>query len=286
MNRETYKILKRAHRNEIDETELKKIKLVSPIMKNRLRLILGEVDIHVDFSKVRQKFSKLENTPTYKDELVITYLLFLGKILNNLFLSHVFILPQSQAIFNWIALYKKIVYSIVVLMYNRKLTEEDWMDLDDMVCELNEGHFQSVRNFLNKLKVLTLSQEDVLDMEAKYDDIFSINSDDFGPFYWQMLHFMAEAMDVRKNAELAKTIWKEFTVYLLDRTLLCSICKHHYKESVIEKYKPELLKSSNYAHLWFEIHNQVSKAIQKLEYPKSRYEKDGQVIRDLLSPKK
>lgn len=287
MDKETYRLIKRAHKNVVDEKKLKKIKLNIPVIENRVKLILGEINRNNDnFVHVRKKFSKIEHNQTFKDELVITYFLILGKILNSQYLMHTFTVPQSQGIFHWISLYKKIVYSVIVLLYNKKFTDDDWINLDDMVYNLNQGHVHSVRNYLDKMKILTISKDYVIDMELKYNDIFTISSDDFGPCYWQIIHFMAEAILLRKNADLAKNLWKEFTIHLLDRTLMCSICRNHYKEFVVEKYKKELQNSSDYANLWFNIHNQVSKLLNKLEYPKSEFEKDRQIIRELLSPKK
>lgn len=287
MDKETYKLIKRAHKNVINEQKLKKIKLEIPVIENRVKLILGEINRDQDhFVNVRKKFSKIERKPSYKDELVITYFLILGKILNSHYLMHTFSVPQSQSIFHWTSLYKKLLYSVIALLYNKKFTDEDWILLDDMIYNLKLGHVDSVRNFLNQLKILTISKDYSIDMEVKYNDIFTISSDDFGACYWQIIHFMAEAIHLRKNADLAKQIWKEFTIHLLDRTLMCAICRNHYKEMVVEKYKDEMLTSSDYVLLWFNIHNQVNKLINKMEYPKSEFEKDRQIIRELLSPKK
>lgn len=283
MDRQTYKILKQAHRNNIDEQELKQIEISSlpnPLMKDRVNLLLGNVNINIKFSDLARKFSSIENSVAYKDELVITFLLFLGKILNNSLLLHVFYVPQSQNIFNWILLYKRITYSIVTLLYNKKFTDEDFLCLDDMIYKLNEGYYDSVRNFLNKMKLLTLSAEP-LEIEKKYSELIVITADDFGPFYWRVLHFMAEAINLRKHASLAKSIWKEFVLYSLHRTLLCSICKEHYK-TVAEKFKQELQNSADYAKLWFTIHNHVNKSLNKTEYSIAEFEKDQSIMKNLL----
>lgn len=288
MDKETYTLIKRAHKNNLDEQKLKKLKLHIPVIENRIKLLLGEVNIKNDnFINVRKKFSKIERNHTYKDELVITYLLFLGKILNVNFLIHTFQAPQSQCIFHWIVLYKKIVYTIIVLLYNKKFTDDDWIHLDDMVYNLNQGHYKSIRNYLDQMKILTIPKDYTIDMEVIYNEIPIVSADDFGPCYWQIIHFMAEAILLRKNADFAKNIWKDFTIHLLDRTLMCSICMHHYKTLIVEKYKNELANFSDYVNLWFDIHNQVNKILNKLEYPKSEFEKDRQIIRELLaSPKK
>lgn len=287
MDKETYSLIKRAHKNNVDEHKLKKIKIDIPVIENRVKLLLGEVNKSTDpFAKVRKKFSKIERNHTYKDELVITYLLFLGKILNIKFLAHTFQIPQSQSIFHWIYLYKKIVYSTIVLLYNKKFTDDDWIHLDDMVYNLNQGHYKSVRHYLEQMKILTIPKDYTIDMEEIYDEILTVSAEDFGPCYWQMIHWMAEAILLRKNADYAKNIWKEFTIHLLDRTLMCSICIHHYKTLIIEKHKNELANFTDYVNLWFNIHNQVNKLLNKLEYPKSEFEKDQQIIRELLSPPK
>lgn len=148
MDRQTYKILKQAHRNNRDG--LKKINLSSlpnPLMKDRVNLLLRNVNINTKFSDLALKFSSIENSPAYKDELVITFLVFLGKILNNSLLLHVFHVPQSQSIFNWISMYKRITYSIITLLYNKKFTDEDFLAVDDMIYNLNEGYCDSIRHF-------------------------------------------------------------------------------------------------------------------------------------------
>lgn len=284
MDRQMYKILKQAHRNNGNEQELKKIKLSllpNPLMVDRVNLLLGNINVNVKFSDLARKFSNLENSPAYKDELIVTYLLFLAKILNNSLLLHVFYVPQSQNIFNWILLYKRITYSIITLLYNKKFTDEDFFNMDIMVHRLNEGYFQAVRQFLNRMKLLTISEEQ-LEIEKKYSELIVITSDDFGPFYWRILHFMAEAINIRKHSTLAKTIWKEFVLYSLHRTLLCSICKEHYK-TVAEKFKQELQNSSiDYAKLWFDIHNHVNKSLNKTEYTREEFEKDQSIMKNLL----
>lgn len=282
MNNETFKILKRAHKNIADEHELKRIKNImpNPLMTNQINILLQNININENFEYFVNKFSKIENNPMYKDELIITYLLFIGKILNNTLLIHTFYTPQSQTIFYWISLYKHIVFSIITLMYNKKFTDENWLDLDIMVNQLNEGYSDSIRKFLNKLQVLSIPNEP-LEIETKYPELIIITADKFGPFYWRILHFMAEAIHLRKNVSMAKFIWKEFTVYSLHRTLYCSICKEHYK-SVAEKYKNELQNSSDYPKLWFNIHNYVNKNIQKTEYSESEFEKDRSIMQNLL----
>lgn len=285
MNRQTFKVLKEAHKNNVNPEELRRIKWSeqTPLITNHVNLFLNNTNrnVNVKFSNIVSKFSSLENTSAYKDELVITYLLFLGKILNNTLLSHMFFVPQSQSIFNWILLYKRVVYSIITLIYNKRFTDEDWLYLDDMVYQLNEGSSNSVRTFLKQIRVLSISNEPV-EMETKYADLLYITSDDFGPFYWRMLHFMAEAINLRKNAVLAKSIWKEFTIYSLHRTLLCSLCQNHYK-NVVEKYSNELQNTSNYSNLWFDIHNYVNKFLNKFEYSKSEFEKDQSIMQNLLT---
>lgn len=281
MDRQTYKILKQAHRNNGDE--LNKINLSSlpnPLMTDRVNLLLGNVNINTKFSDLVRKFSNIENSPAYKDELVITFLIFLGKILNNSLLLHVFYVPQSQSIFNWILMYKGITYSIITLLYNKKFTDEDFFSMDDMIYKLNEGYCDSVRHFLKKMKLLTISEEQ-LEIEKKYSELILITADEFGPFYWRILHFMAEAINLRKHASLAKTIWKEFVLYSLHRTLLCSICKEHYRK-VSEKFQQELQTSTDYATLWFNIHNYINKSLNKAEYSTVEYEKDQSIMRNLL----
>lgn len=286
MDRGTYKILKRAFRNDINETELKKIKVSNPVLQSRIKYMLNEMNgDDIDGSFLVTKFSKLENSPTYKDELIITYLLFLGKIINNSMFIHTFYAPQSMGIFNWISAYKQVVYSIVNLLYNKKFVDEDWIELDNMIYSLNNGDSKSVRNFLAYMKVLSIDSDFKIDMETTYDQTFILRVDQFGPLYWRMLHFMAEATNVQKKAIFAKNIWKDYTINLLYRTLFCTICKEHYQK-VVEKYRNELENSSDYATLWFDIHNNVNKTLNKPEYTQSEFQKDQLIMRELLSVKK
>lgn len=285
MEKETFKTLKRAHKNGATYEDLKRIKLNTPIMKTRTKLLLGELDMNPNFSNLTSRFSKIESSQIYKDELVINYLLFFGKILNSHLLMHIFFAPQSYAIFNWILLYKKIVYSIISLLYNKKLVDNDWINLDVMIYNLNEGYSDSVRHFLKELKLLTLSDDHKVEMEKKYDERFSVAPEEFGPLYWRIIHLMAEAVHLRKNADVAKNIWKDFMFYSFHRTLLCNICKGHFY-NVVEKYKREFENCSDYSVLWFNIHNEVNKTLNKLEYSNSEFEKDRLIMHDLLIPKK
>ena len=284
MDRQTYKTLKRARKTNVPPQEFEKLNISIPITQYALNMFISDARYVTDFSKLSPKFSNLEPTHAYKDELVITYLLFLGKFLNNSFLQHVFIIPYSNGFFLWNNIYKKIVYVLITLLYNKKFSDEDWVNLEDMTYELNKGYSNSVRNFLKQMKILTISDEQTIEMESKYNGYFTIDSNEFGPFYWRIIHFVAEAFGVRKNAETAKAIWKEFTLYILYRTLLCSICKMHYKE-IIDKYKNQLQNSTDYAMLWFDIHNEVNKKIEKPEYSKDSFEKDRKIMRSLLIQK-
>lgn len=282
MDSRTFKILKRAHKSYINEQELQKIKVLmpNPLMTDRINVILNNFNYNTKFTEIASKFSKLENSSLYKEDLVITYLLFLGKIMNQTFLIHTFHAPQSQNIFNWIILYKNVVYFVITLLFNKKFTDEDWLYLDIMIYSLNEGYVDSVRNFLKKLKIVT--SNNLVDLEKKYNEMILITSDDFGPFYWRIIHFMAEAIQSRKYGTLAKSLWREFTIYSLHRTLICSICQEHYK-TVVKKYKNELENTNtNYANLWFNIHNFVNATLNKPEYSLEEFQKDQSIIQNLL----
>lgn len=280
MNHENFKLVKKALKSHSVDKQLAFIdkSTLTPLLIHVVKICTGEHALpSFSFSEISRKFQILENTKTYIDELVITYLLFLGKILNGFQIHHIFQAPQTHILFDWLQIYKKVTYSIVCLIYNKKFTDQDWIHLDDMINGMLQGQSNAVRLFLKNIGRTDI----VVDLEKYYMDTTNISAEHFGPLYWRMIHFMAEAIQMRKSANLAKTLWKEFLIYPFYRTLLCPICSTHYL-AVLEKYKETLLETPNYANTWFEIHNYVNKSLNKSEYPSLEFEKDQSIMKNLL----
>lgn len=280
MNPEVFSTLKKAFKyQQYDEGKLKQIKTsATPIIAEQIDYITSNVPQTVEFEY--QKFQSLRDCPEYKDELVITFLLYIGKQFNFEKLIHTFAKPFTNCIYNWLFLYKTVIYVVISLMYNKKWSVHEILDLDKTMLLLNEGHPESLRQLMGTLQVL--SSDKKYEAETNYMDIRKWSSVQYGPFYWKMLHFMAEALELRKNLKLEKGLWKDFTLYQLHRTLRCIFCIEHYNH-LVSKHEKSLKDSTNYPNLWFDIHNEVNELLKKMPYSKVDFERDRIIMRKLLS---
>lgn len=280
MNLESFSILKQAFKSQkFDEKELKDIKRhVDPIIAEHIDYVTQNVDkiVGLDY----KKFLTIKNTLEYKDEVVITFLLFIGKYINFEKLSHTFVKPFSDSIYYWLSLYKCVIYVIISLMYNKKFTVNDMLLLDQTILMFNEGHPDAIRQFMISIQVLKTNKP--FEAEINYIHNRKLSADQYGPFYWRTLHFMAEAYDLRSGFNEEKKLWKEFVLYALHRTLRCSICSDHYKK-MVNKYRKELNESNCYSKVWFDLHNDVNIEVGKQPYSEKEFDDDKTIMQKLLS---
>ena len=276
MNEATFMNLKNAFLyNEIDLSSLIPIKFqLEPMYVDVLNSIIqNTTKINFDY----KKFTELKNVT--KDEIVITFLLFIQKQVNSMKLFHTFRKPYSNEIYDWIFLYKSLIYSVLSLVYNKKFTAVDFLSLDEAMLSINMGHPDTNRMLMKKMKLL--SQDVKYDAETDFSHNHSYDADIYGPFVWRFLHLMAEAVDLRKGFDIEKQIWQDFTLYHLRRTLRCPICSHHYKMSIV-KYKEQLKSSSDLPETWFNLHNDVNELLHKPKYNAADFKQDRELMKRML----
>lgn len=278
MNVETFSIFKRALlSNEYDLNTLKQIKThVEPLFAKEIDLLTeGKKEVRFNY----KHFLTIKDCPEYKDELVITFLLFIGKEVGVQKLIHMVLKPFGNNIYNWMIMYKVLIYTVLSLIYNKKFTNNDMLELDQTVLLLSDGHVGALRQFMKKLNIL--NEDVVYDAETHFIDFRKLDNEMFGPFIWRMIHFMAEAVSMRKNAFEDETkLWIEFTEFLLHRTLPCYFCAEHYKEV---KKKHDIGDVKNYSEIWYKLHNDVNLKLKNQIYPQMDFERDRKLMQKLLS---
>lgn len=195
-------------------------------------------------------------------------------------MSHTFAKPYSNMIYDWMFLYKYVIYSVLALVYNKQLTTLDYLSIDETMLLLNKGHPDAIRMLMKKLNLL--SQDIMYEAEMDFKNNLKYDAQIYGPFVWRFLHLMAEAMDLRKNFNVEKQIWKEFTLYHLKRLLRCSICYHHY-ETLTMKYNEQLKSFSNLPDTWYNLHNDVNESLGKPKYSMVEFNLDREVMQKMLN---
>lgn len=281
----TFLTLKRAHLDDVDDEELfqnrqKECPFVQfqidsklfpdCVNKPRIRSIL--------FSNVRDISKKS------LDETVMNYILFIADIVKNDKYNRIFLRPASVAGERaWLEMLKLVIYCVVTLLYDVKWNSHYHFHLDHTIYELLRGKADALRIFFQKINVTHFTPT-VFPVERDVEMLHFQNTAEFGPYYWRLLHWMAEAFEVRyghDDIELAKSVWKEFIVSTLYRTLLCPRCMDHFRE-IVEKFKDRFLESRNYPQLWFEIHNVVKAKQKKPLFDRTEFEKESQAMKSVL----
>lgn len=280
MNQETFSIIKKAIQfGKYDLDTLKNLKSrVEPAVAEQIELIISEKKSDIKFNY--KKFLSVDPTPEYKDELVITFLLFVGKMANVQKLIHVFHKPFSNCVYNWLCAYKMCIYSVLSLMYNKKFTVTDMVELDKTMLSLNNGHSEALRQFMKHLNVL--STDAVYEAEKNYIVFRGLDNTMFGPFVWRTMHFMAEAVTMRKKHSIETQLWMDFTIFQLGQTFPCFICAEHYK-SLVKKYSEELRDVNDYPKTWFKLHNDVNVELNNRNYSEADFAEDRKVMQKMLS---
>lgn len=268
MNSQSFQVFKTALKSGVYD-DLKKIKHeCDPYISEQIDYMSEEVNFNtqMDVGKfIRSEYSK--------DELIVTFLLFLAKQFNIEKIKHIFYEPYTDCIFYWYNILKYTTFTLVTLIYDKNWSSEDFVLLDEMMLEINTGKPEAIRLFLNKVLNKNL---DVFDAERLFVYNRRLSSEEFGPFYWRIIHLMAEAMQSRKES-FAKQFWREYVVYVLPKTLRCGACASHYL-LILDRYKKDLLESDDYVNLWFKIHNEVNKA----SFSESEFEKEREYMKKIL----
>lgn len=135
--------------------------------------------------------------------------------------------------------------------------------LDNTILDLiHEGRAGALRDLFKNLDV-PLARRDLTDAERHSDRLVFLHVGQFGSFFWRMIHWMGEAVNVKKeqddpDVKLAIRIWKNFALESMYRLLRCSICMMHLR-MLTQELKSQLMDETvDYARLWYNIHNRVN----------------------------
>ncbi|KAF8796692.1 hypothetical protein HNY73_001038 [Argiope bruennichi] len=285
MQNSTFQNLKRALLLDVDtETLTKQRKYESPFIQFQIDMLLHKDKL--DASRIyAASFSNIkEISKKSRDEVVVTYILFLANIVKYEKLNRTFLRPGAWiGECAWTQTLKIVTYCVITLIYDIKWNSNYFFHLDFMISELLQGKADAVRNFFQKLKIQSFTSTP-FPIERDVEMLQFQNTDDFGPYYWRLLHWMAEAFNMRHghdDVQLAKSLWQDFVSKVMYRTLRCMMCINHY-QMITHDLKDRLMNSNNYPKLWFDIHNIVRKSQNKPVYTLEEFEKDSQAMKSVL----
>ncbi|GFY66923.1 sulfhydryl oxidase [Trichonephila inaurata madagascariensis] len=287
MQNQTFHLLKRAFINDVDKEALQKSKLKeSPFIQQEIDLVLKQSLPNIQFDTLHFSSRNVDSRKLL-EETVITYILFISNIVKHEKFSRTFLRPGAwDGDRCWIQLLKFVMYCIFTLIYNIRWTSINFFDLDKTIDHLLQGRAEALRDFMKSLNI-PLKNNSLYPAEKSYESLMFHPVNVFGPYHWRLLHWMAEAFEMRNgnhaDIDQAKSIWREFVSKSLHRTLRCNICMYHY-QNIAQTFKEKFLNDNNYSKIWFDIHNLVRSVQLKSNYSESEFETDRAFMKSALVP--
>lgn len=296
MKHTTYELLKRAHLGDVDKKALQKARneetdpflqyAIDFAIKNYIRPVSWDSRSFTHDFKSVSPHEKL-------DETVVTFLLRIASLFKEEIYIRTFRKPESyDALLAWQEILRTCIYCVLTLLYNVTWTAEHFFGMDEMILKLvREGDALTLRRFMKKFGI-DLAQ-DSYPAEEMFARLNFLHVGQFSGFFWRMIHWMAEAIQLRQeeHTAFAKRKWREFVVGPFFRTVRCPLCMIHIYQMVRE-LKPKLLDASeDFAKLWFDIHNKVHQSrrdmynINEPDYSESEYKEDIVFMLPALEPK-
>lgn len=193
-------------------------------------------------------------------QTVMAFLLRTTIIVKDQFHYRSFFKPAShKAMHGWLNFLKLCTTTLFTLLYNVRWNVELLYELDQVFFDLVfEGKASALREFMNTSLHLDVPETQA---EHTFEKFKFFHIGIVGSFLWRLLHWTAEAMDVRENdAEMtfAKQTWRMILSEPFYRVLLCGICVKHMHQ-IAKELKPQILdEATQQRQLWFNIHNQVT----------------------------
>lgn len=300
MDHESYVVIKNAGMyNIVDSKGLEKAKMkVVPTIREKIDRFLNnfsiyDIDSGLDLHRFTDQFLVTNSPKDRLDEIVVTFLLFLANQLSQQKIIrsfHAYGAWESE--YAWNMLFKWVIFSIFTLVYDvRGWTSEYYIHLENAIIDIAfKGDASALSRFAEKIGV-QFESETSYPAEQHFTKFEYHNPMIFGPYYWRMLHFMAEAMVIRKDAndndvKTAKKLWKQYLTETMYRTLQCNLCKLHYKDLLDHNgYKEKIMncEDEDFPKLWYEIHNKVN--YWKNNYSEDDWKKDREFMKlALISP--
>lgn len=305
MKHETYNLLRRAQLGNVDRGALLDVRFkeTDPYIQRQILLIANGLDSVYRWNPIPFQSEEFLNAPARVrlDQVVFTFLLRLAILTKQQLFYRVFRKPESfDALLAWENILKECIYCVVTLLYNAKWTSERMLKLNRLVLELlHSGNEKALRIFLQKdMEINLATGEELTEAELHFSALGELHIHDYGSSTWRLLHWMAEAIDLRKddNSDVttAKRLWRQMMLGPFYRILQCKICMNHLM-AILVKLKDKLEdETTPYATLWFEIHNAVtanknktfqindSYQLQELQYNVDSYSRDREFMHQAL----
>lgn len=298
MRHQTYATLYKAHLGNINKKALTKARLeeTDPFYHNLIDLMLQKKYIMVpwNISIFTDEF-RLGTPRERLDETVIAFILRLAIINKEERYIRTFKKPESyDAIMVWDMLLYRIVLCSMALLYNVHWDERSSLILlpSTIIQLLHHGDAFALRELMKSLGI-SLARDTPYQSELEFGKLNFLHVGQYGSFYWRYLHWIAEALPLRKSKQMEfyKELWLHIVAESLYRTLRCGICMYHFRK-IIDELKPQLTnKETDFPKLWFDIHNRVHArrreqfpSLKESDYSESEFEKDREFMRSALVP--
>lgn len=292
MKPKTYQVLRRSYFQYKDPQKLNwaKGEENNPFDQFVIDVHLNPSSITWDSSPFTQQFRK--GSPRERlDDTVITFLLHVIAVVYREKFTRSFLKPESAPVWlSWVTVLKYTIVCVLGLMYNIEWHFENLKEVDLFIAEiLNSGKPETLRKLMNDLGISL--REEPFPAEKKSGQLMLLHTHQFGSFYWRLLHWMAEAYELRKEYSVAvKKAWRDLVTYNFYRLLACQICQFHFRQIVNELKEEMLSETTNYSSLWFKIHNKVNANRRTMyptltlpDYSESEYSEDSKVMVQGLS---
>ncbi|KAF8784051.1 hypothetical protein HNY73_011718 [Argiope bruennichi] len=301
MRHRTFQALRQAYLGNVesDSLLLARSQEKDPLIQRYIDLARKEVDVYVEWN--RKPFtSEFRSLPPRQnlEETTFAFLLRTVAIVKDEFYRRCFVKPESSSVtIAWMYLLKQCIFSTLTLLYDVQWTTEKMFLLDNTILDLiHDGRPTALRDLFKALDV-PLTRHDLTFAEQHYERLLFLNVGQFGSFFWRMIHWMAEAIEVKKkqddpDVKLAISIWKHFALESMYRLLRCSICMAHL-HTLTDELKSQLTDDTvNYARLWYNIHNRVNSDTFKRFtdndeihiYPEEHYKQDADYMHQAFLP--
>lgn len=298
MKRQTYETLYQAHLGNINEKDLLEARAqeTDPFYHLLIDIMLEKKDFRADWDIENFTDKFRTGSPRERlDETVIAFILRIVTIIKEEHYLRVFQKPESfDALMAWENILRQIILCSFALLYNVRWTPESiFTQLEPTVMELlSGGQVFAFRNLMKSVGI-SLARETPYQAELIFEKLNFLHVGQYSSFYWRFLHWMAEAYQMRSDANMSfyKRQWLELITGSLYRTLRCGICMYHFR-TMINELKPQLMDpKSNFPKLWFDMHNRVHAQrreqysfLKEPDYTESEYESDRQFMLQALSP--
>lgn len=269
MEHETYQVLYQAHMGNVNRDALNKILQTEkdPFLIYYINLMLEKSSIQVDWDITPFTESFRSTSPEERlQETILAFLLRIAALVKEEMYIRTFNKPEAQIAFlAWVQILNQCIYTVLTLLYDLKWEDVDHFKRDDAVLNLlHYGKATALRELMEHMGIRMIKP--LYPAEKMFEKLNFLRTDQFSSFYWRLLHWMAEAMNKRKNRPNVQKMWRDLVRYPLYRTLRCGICMYHFQKLTKEMEAQLADEEQDNAKLWFDIHNKVH-ASRREQYP-------------------